>query len=74
MNGDFRKCIEIYRNAQGYSQHLVFEFLENSFKRLILEKRKEDKGKLARCITQNIEWIVELDPQATIKIIQSFIQ
>lgn len=29
---------------------------------------------MANCITQNIEWMVELDPQSTINIIQNFIQ
>ena len=53
---------------------LVFEFLENSFKRLNLEKRKDDKKKLANVITQNIKWMVNLDPHKTIGIIQNFIQ
>jgi phenylpyruvate tautomerase PptA (4-oxalocrotonate tautomerase family) len=41
---------------------------------LILEKKKTDKNKLAQSITQNIVWIVELNPQSTISIIQNYIQ
>ena len=60
--------------AQGPSRLLVFEFLENSFKRLNLEKRKDDKKRLASCITNSIKWMVNLDPHKTISIIQNFIQ
>lgn len=74
LQGNFKKCMEIYIHAQGPSRLLVFEFLENSFKRLNLEKRKEDKRKLASCITHNIKWMVSLDPHKTINIIQNFIQ
>lgn len=53
---------------------LIFEFLENAFKRLNLSKRKEDKKKLAGSITKEIKWLVFLNPHKTISIIQNYIQ
>ena len=54
--GNFKTSIDIYmRSPSKLAKGLVFDFLENSFKRLVLEKRAEEKKSLTRCITQEIK-------------------
>ena len=52
---------------------LLFEFLENSFKRLVLEKRKDQKMALANCIKSHIKYMVGLEPQSTKVLVQNFV-
>jgi hypothetical protein len=46
--------------------------LENSFKRLLLEKKIKEKKKLASCITEQIKWMVNLDPCKTMNLVQVY--
>ncbi len=52
---------------------LLFEFLENSFKRLILEKRKDQKVILANCIKSHIKYMVGLEPHRTKILVQNYV-
>jgi hypothetical protein len=52
---------------------LLFEFLENSFKRLVLEKRREQKNALANCIKNQIKYMVGLEPQRTKILVQNYV-
>jgi hypothetical protein len=74
IKNDYAKCIEIYKYAANeYYKNLIFEFLENALKKLTTEGRKSDKQKLTKSIAKYIEWMVELNPQNTIWIIQNFL-
>ena len=50
---------------------LVFEFLENEFKRLVLERKKSEKGLLASCIKASIKHLLKLEPRKTITLVQN---
>lgn len=41
---------------------------------MILEKKREDKKRLANSITNEIKWLVEINPDKTIHVIQNYIQ
>lgn len=60
LQGNFSNCIEIYLRSKKSAKILLFEFLENSFKRLVLEKRKDQKMALANCIKSHIKYMVSL--------------
>lgn len=40
LQGKYTNCIELYIRSKKAAKILLFEFLENSFKRLVLEKKK----------------------------------
>jgi hypothetical protein len=50
-----------------------FQFLENSFKRLVLERKKEQKNILANCIKKEIKYMVSLDPQKIKVLVQNYV-
>lgn len=52
--------MDIYVRSKQSAKVLLFEFLENSFKRLVLEKRKNEKMILANCIKKEIKYMVKL--------------
>ena len=60
LQGHFSNCIDIYVRSKQSAKVLLFEFLENSFKRLVLEKRKNEKMVLANCIKKDIKYMVQL--------------
>lgn len=43
LQGNFANSIEIYMRAKDSQKMLIYDFLEGSFKRLILEKKKQQK-------------------------------
>ena len=71
--GNYRNSIDIYARARPFAKTLIFEFLQNSFKKLVLEKKKEEKKTLAKCITQEIKWMVELNPKKTKNLVDVYI-
>lgn len=73
LQGNFSNCIEIYLRSKKSAKILLFEFLENSFKRLVLEKRKDQKMALANCIKSHIKYMVSLEPQSTKVLVQNFV-
>lgn len=50
---------------------MVFEFLENEFKRLVLERKKNEKNLLANCIKVSIKHLLKLEPRKTITLVQN---
>ncbi len=70
---NYNTCMDIYFRAIPSMRCLVFEFLENSFKRLTLEKKKEEKKVLAGCILKEIRQLVKLNSEKTKSIIQVYI-
>jgi hypothetical protein len=73
LMGNFSNCIDIYVRSKKSAKVLLFEFLENSFKRLVLEKRREHKNVLANCIKTQIKYMVGLDPQRTKVLVQNYV-
>jgi hypothetical protein len=51
----------------------IFEFLENSFKKLLFEKKNQDKKKLGDILTQRIKSLVELDSLKIKEIVDNYL-
>ena len=60
LQGNYSNCIDIYIRSKKSAKILLFEFLENSFKRLVLERKKNEKNILANCIKKEIKYMVKL--------------
>lgn len=73
LQGNFSNCIDIYVRSKKSVKVLLFEFLENSFKRLVLEKRRDQKIQLANCIKSQIKYMVSLEPQRTKVLVQNYV-
>jgi hypothetical protein len=73
LQGNFSNCIDIYVRSKKSAKILLFEFLENSFKRLVLEKRRNEKVLLANCIKKDIKYMVKLAPQQIKVLVQNYV-
>lgn len=73
LQGNFNNCIDIYVRSKKAAKVLLFEFLENSFKRLVLERRKDQKVALANCIKSQIKYMVGLEPHRTKILVQNYV-
>lgn len=73
LQGNFSNCIDIYVRSKKSAKILLFEFLENSFKRLVLERKREQKNILANCIKKEIKYMVSLDPQKIKVLVQNYV-
>ena len=73
LQGNFNNCIEIYVRSKKAAKVLLFEFLESSFRRLVLERRKDQKTALANCIKNQIKYMVGLEPHRTKILVQNYV-
>lgn len=84
MNKQFSNAVDIYLRAKPNLRIWIFEFLENVFKKLIVEQRNttnkekltavmKDKKRLGDILTQKIKSLVELDSTKTKQIIDNYL-
>ena len=73
INSQFNNAVDIYLRARPNLRIWIFEFLENSFKKLLFEKKNQDKKKLGDILTQRIKSLVELDSLKIKEIVDNYL-